>query len=167
MLQASQVGIMLLLRWQAHHKSLEVKGSYMEVCLGLLYWIKEILEMSINLINLDNVGHRKIYIYTVGHTFPKGGAACARPDWICRMNSEGWSTEPGLTAKELLKPVLGELKHWHKKEGGVKEKGRCKGDALNLVKEKVQVTITTTRCIYTFVCNKRYQACVHWERLCL
>lgn len=100
--------------------------------------------MSVTLINLDYVGHRKIYIYTVGRTFPKGGAACAKPDWIRRMNSEGCSTEPGLTVKELLKPVLGELKHWHRKEGGVKEKGRYKGDALNLVKEKVQVTITTT-----------------------
>lgn len=64
--------------------------------------------MSITLINLDYVGHRRIYIYTVGRTFPKGGAACARPDWICGMNSEGYSAEPGLTVKELLKPVLGE-----------------------------------------------------------
>ena len=67
--------------------------------------------MSITLINLDYVGHRKFYIYTVDCTFPKGGAACAKPDWICRMNRESCSTEPGLTAKELLKPVLGELKH--------------------------------------------------------
>lgn len=42
--------------------------------------------MSITLINLDYVGHRKISISAVGCTFPKGGAACARPDWICRMN---------------------------------------------------------------------------------
>lgn len=72
--------------------------------------MKMIREMSITLINLDYVGHKKIYVCTVGCTFPKGGAACAKPDGISRVNSEGCSTEPGLTAEELLKPVLGELK---------------------------------------------------------
>lgn len=66
--------------------------------------------MSSTSVNLDYVGHRKIYIYSMGCTFPKGGASSANPDWICRMNSEGCSTEPGLTVKELLKPVLGKLK---------------------------------------------------------
>lgn len=66
--------------------------------------------MSITLINPDYVGHEKIYIYTVGCTFPKGGATCAKLDGISRANSEGCSTEPGLTAEELQRPVLGELK---------------------------------------------------------
>jgi len=83
----------------------------MKVCLGLVYQIEEILEISVTLINLHYVGRSKIYIDTVGRTFPKGGAACAKPDWSCRMNSEGYSTEPDLTVKELLKPVRGELRH--------------------------------------------------------
>lgn len=63
--------------------------------------------MPITLINLDYVGHRNICIYAVGCMFPKGGAACARPDWICRMSR----TARAGAQRELLKPVLGELKH--------------------------------------------------------
>lgn len=48
---------------------------------------------------------------------------------------------------------------------GVAEKGRDKGDALNLVKEKAQVTITTTWYIHICWWQRKYQVCVYWEWL--
>lgn len=105
------------------------------------------------------MGHRNVYIYTVGHLFPKGRAACAKPGWICRLNSKHCRAEPCLTVEELPTAVLGGLKPWHEKEW--EEKGRHKGDSFNSVKEKC------SDWGYRFVhlCGKRSKRLVYIEGL--
>lgn len=105
------------------------------------------------------MGHRNVYIYTVGHLFPKGRAACAKPGWICRLNSEHCHAEPRLTVRELPTAVLRGLKPWQEKER--EEKGRHEGDAFNSVKEKC------SDWGYGFIhlCGKRSERLVYIEGL--